>query len=459
VVDNKSGFMKLAHDAPGVSGLRGTVVSAQIASNTRNQAMTITAILDNMLPDGWLPRNQAGKGVRSHHLWVAIGLMVLCSLIYYADQAYLLGISQLNHSFFITVHDLHRTLFFIPIIYASSFFRVRGTLISSLAFLCVILPRALLISPYPDPLLRPLIFVIVAVFIGILIATQLNRIEREIKAAADLKAAYQELSQVHKQLEESQCQLIQAEKLTLLGEMAASFVHEAKNPIAAALVLTKMMSKSISRDTFSTEAALEYLSKIESSLARGSNLIQNVLDFSRKSAPTFELCNTNDVIDRTLELTAHLAKGQNIRIAREISSSIPEVKADSDQLQQVYLNLILNAIQAMPDGGNLNIRTYTDGSCWIKTEVQDTGYGISPQNMNNLFTPFFTTKEKGKGVGLGLAVCNDIIHRHQGKIEVQSKEGDGTSFIVYLPLCLDSGKEEIEGVKNKEESARVLRGV
>ena len=178
-----------------------------------------------------------------------------------------------------------------------------------------------------------------------------------------------------------------------------------------------------------------------------------------KSTPTFELCNTNDVIDRTLELTAHLAKGQNIKIAREISSSIPEVKADSDQLQQVYLNLILNAIQAMPDGGNLNIRTYTDGSCWVKTEVQDTGYGISPQNMNNLFTPFFTTKEKGKGVGLGLMVCNDIIRRHQGRIEVQSKEGDGTSFTVYLPLCLDSGKEEIEGFKNKEESARVLSGV
>ena len=132
------------------------------------------------------------------------------------------------------------------------------------------------------PAVRPLVFVIVAVFIGLLIATQLNRIERELKAAAELKAAYQELSQVHKQLEESQCQLIQAEKLTLLGEMAASFVHEAKNPIAAALVLTKMMSKSISRNAFSTEATLEYLSKIESSLARGSNLIQNVLDFSRK---------------------------------------------------------------------------------------------------------------------------------------------------------------------------------
>lgn len=459
MVDNKSDFMTLVPDTSEVSGCRDSVVSARITSDTRNRAATLFSILDSMLTNGWLPRNQIGKGVRSPHLWVATGLMVLCGLLYYADQAYLAGIAQLNHSFFTTVHDLHRTLFFIPIIYASSFFRVRGALISCLVFLCIILPRALLISPYPDPLLRPLVFVIVAVFIGLLIATQLNRIEREIKATAELKAAYQELSQVHKQLEESQCQLIQAEKLTLIGEMAASFVHEAKNPIAAALILTKMMSKSISKDAFSADIALEYLSKIESSLARGSNLIQNVLDFSRKSVPKLELCSTNDIIDRTLELTAHLAKGQNIKIDRELDFSIPEVMADSDQLQQVYINLILNAIQAMPDGGNLNIRTSTDGNCWVKAEIQDTGNGISPQNMSNLFTPFFTTKEKGKGVGLGLVVCNDIICRHQGRIEVQSKEGDGTVFTVYLPLGIDSDKDKIEGVNNKENSAEILSGV
>ena len=108
--------MKLAHDASGVSGFGATVVSAQIASNTGNQTMTIGLILDSMLTNGWLPRNQTGRGLRSPHLWVATGLMVLCSLIYYADQAYLLGIPQLNYSFFTTVHDLHRTLFFIPII-------------------------------------------------------------------------------------------------------------------------------------------------------------------------------------------------------------------------------------------------------------------------------------------------------------------------------------------------------
>lgn len=420
--------------------------------------MTLRAILDSMLTSGWLPRNQTARDARSPHLWIIVALMVVCTLIYYADQAPLVGIPQLSHSFFTTVHDLHRALFFIPIIYASLLFRVRGSLITSFAFLCIVLPRALLISPYPDPLLRPLVFVTIAAFTSLLIATQLNRIEKEIRSGAQLREAYQELSKAHKQLKESQDQLIRAEKLTLLGEMAASFVHEAKNPMAAALVLAKLLSKEISRDGFSKETTLEHLSEIESALARGSSLIQNVLDFSRKSAPRLELCEINDVIDGALELTAYSAKGQNIKVTRELNSSLPKVMADFDQLQQVYIDLILNAIQAMPEGGRLTIRTGTDGN-WFKTEVQDTGYGISPENMRKLFKPFFTTKDKGKGVGLGLFVCSEIIRRHQGRIEVQSKQGKGTTFTVYLPLRLETAEEKVEKVERGEEAAKIFTNV
>jgi len=320
------------------------------------------------------------------------------------------------------------------------------------------LPRALLISPYPDPLLRPLVIVAIAAFTSLLIATQLNRIEREIRTGAELGAAYQELSEAHKQLKESQDQLIRAEKLTLLGEMAASFVHEAKNPMAAALILTKLLNKEISRDSFSKETALGHLSQIESALARGSSLIQNVLDFSLKSTPRLELCEINEVIDGVLELTAYSTKGQNIKVTKELDSSPPRVRANSDQLQQVYINLILNAIQAMPEGGRLTIRTGTDGN-WFKTEVQDTGCGISPENMRKLFKPFFTTKDKGKGVGLGLFVCSEIIRRHQGRIEVQSKQGKGTTFTVYLPLHLETAEEKVEKVERGEEAAKIFTNV
>jgi len=141
----------------------------------------------------------------------------------------------------------------------------------------------------------------------------------------------------------------------------------------------------------------------------------------------------NDVVNRALDLAAHSAGLQNIQVIKELSPSLPKLMADFDQLQQVCTNLILNAIQAMPEGGRLTLSTSADNS-QVKVEVQDTGCGISPENMRKLFTPFFTTKGKGKGVGLGLAVAYGIIQRHQGKIEVQSKEGAGTTFTISIPL-------------------------
>jgi len=285
----------------------------------------------------------------------------------------------------------------------------------------VVLPRALLFSPYPNPLLRPLLFVTFASFIGLLLATHLNRIEKERKTRAELSAAYQELSEYDRHLQESQEQLIQAEKLTSLGQMAASIAHEVNNPLTGVLVYTQLLTKKIAGDNISKEIALDYLSKMESELTRSTRLIRNLLDFARQSPPTLSSIDLNDVINRALDLTAHSAELQNIEVIKELNSSLPKPMADFDQLQQVCTNLILNAVQAMPDGGRLTLRTMADTDSQLKIEVKDTGCGISPENMRKLFTPFFSTK--GKGVGLGLAVAYGIIQRHQGKIEVQSREG------------------------------------
>jgi len=162
---------------------------------------------------------------------------------------------------------------------------------------------------------------------------------------------------------------------------------------------------------------------MESELTRSTRLIRNLLDFARQSPPTLSSIDLNDVINRALDLTAHSAKLQNIEVIKELNSSLPKPMADFDQLQQVCTNLILNAVQAMPDGGRLTLRTMADNDSQLKIEVKDTGCGISPENMRKLFTPFFSTKGKGKGVGLGLAVAYGIIQGHQGKIEVQSREG------------------------------------
>jgi len=394
----------------------------------------------------WLSDEQRPRGMRSPHCWIIVALMAVLTFVYYVDRTSLASISPFNYSFFTGVHDVHRTLFFIPIVYAALVFGVWGSLITSFGFLCVVLPRALLFSPYADPIIRAVLFVIFLACIGVLVAMQLSRIESERKARAELDKAYKELSEYGKRLRENQEQLIQAEKLTSLGQMAASIAHEVNNPLAGVLVYTQLLAKKINSDKFSKEGALDYLSKMETELTRSTRLIRNLLDFARQSPPALRKVNVNDVLDRALDLAAHSAELQHIQVIKEPAPSLPELMADFDQLQQVCTNLILNAIQAMPEGGKLTLRTSVDDS-QLKIEVQDTGCGISPENIRKLFTPFFTTKGKGKGVGLGLAVAYGIIQRHQGKIEVQSKEGEGTLFTIYLPVHHQREEETSEKEK------------
>jgi two-component system NtrC family sensor kinase len=302
-----------------------------------------------------------------------------------------------------------------------------------------VLPRALLYSPYPDPLLRPFLFVAFATLISLLLALQLNRIEQERRAHAELSAAYQKLKKYHQQLKESQEQLVQAEKLSSLGQLAASVAHEVNNPLAGILAYTQLLLRKIDADDIDKDVALNYLTKIERETTHGSKLIRNLLDFSRQSPLTLNEVNINEVVNRAFDLVAHLAESHNIQVIKKLSPSLPKLIADFGQLQQVFTNIILNAIQAMPQGGKLTIQTSASDN-QVKVAVKDTGCGISPENMRKLFTPFYTTKEEVKGVGLGLAVAYGIIKCHHGTIEVQSKEGKGTIFTIKLPLSL--GEEE-----------------
>jgi len=232
-------------------------------------------------------------------------------------------------------------------------------------------------------------------------------------------------------LQTTQDELLRAEKLTSLGQLAASIAHEINNPLAGVLVYTQLLSKKVTGDTFKKEEALGYLSKMESEVGRCSRIIRNLLDFARQTEPMLRLLDINQVIEQVLAMVGHQAQLQNVEVVKEFNPSLPKVMADFDQLQQIFTNLTLNAIQAMPEGGRLTLRSSAvDGE--VRVDVQDTGYGISKENMGKLFTPFFTTKTKGKGVGLGLAVVHGIVERHKGRIKVQSDVGKGTTFSVYL---------------------------
>lgn len=248
--------------------------------------------------------------------------------------------------------------------------------------------------------------------------------EAERRKREELQQAYDEM----KQLQE---QLIQSEKMASLGQMAAGVAHEINNPISGVLVYLHMIMKDLEDNQIDRKQALKFLGDSRDELKRCSKIIKSLLDFSRQSHPRLTPVNLGGILDETFEILAHKAKLQDIEVIWNVDPGIPSIQADPDQLKQVFLNLLLNAIQAMPRGGRLTIHASQAGDK-VRVDIEDTGFGISAGNIAKLFTPFFTTKEKGEGVGLGLAMAYGIIKRHGGDILVSSSQKEGTTFSVVL---------------------------
>ena len=382
-------------------------------------------------PIEWLSEEGSSKRARNLHLPILLVLFSILAFIYYIDQTPLIKRWPFNNTFFTGVHDLYRTLFLIPIIYAAFIFRLRGSLLTSLAFFGIILPRAFYFSPYPNPVLRPVISVALSAIIGVLVTVWLNRLGKERKARAELMTAYEEIQDYDRRLKENQAMLIQAEKLASMGQLSASIAHEINNPLSGVLIYTNLLSKKIAKGDLDKEVLLNYLSKIDFELTRSTHLIGSLLAFARQSEPIMEKVDVNKILIRALDITIPAGSRNEIKVEKELHA-LPEVTADSDQLQQVFINLIMNAVQAMPEGGNITFLTFVENS-QVKICVKDTGCGIPPENMGKIFTPFFSTKKDVKGVGLGLPVSYGIMQRHHGKIEIESKVGEGSSFTVCLP--------------------------
>ena len=258
-----------------------------------------------------------------------------------------------------------------------------------------------------------------------------------------LKQARKELEDYGRVLEEKveertqeltkmQDHLIQSEKLASMGQLAASIAHEVNNPLSGVLIYNQLIAKKVARGDFTREAILDYLSKMEHELSRSTKLIRNLLDFAVQSEPKIKEVNINDVLNRALELAIHAGSKENTGVEKDLRP-LPTFMVDPDQLEQVFVNLIMNALQAMPTGGNLTLRTFMENQT-LKIAVQDTGYGIPPENLSKIFTPFFSTKKEVKGVGLGLSVVYGIIQGLKGRIEVESKVGEGTTITVCLPI-------------------------
>jgi len=227
------------------------------------------------------------------------------------------------------------------------------------------------------------------------------------------------------QLEE---QLVQTEKLTSLGLLAAGVAHEVNTPLAVISNYIQMLAKQLP----SNDPRQKLTDKIVKQTFRASEIVNNLLNFSRTGGAALKEVNLNQVIDETLTLVTHPFRAGNVQVIKNLEADLPGILGSSNRLQQVFLNLFLNAKDAMPSGGMLEVRTAAHNGT-VEIEVADTGMGIQRENLARVFDPFFTTKATGRGTGLGLSVSYGIIKEHAGKVEVRSTPGKGTSFRLEFP--------------------------
>jgi signal transduction histidine kinase len=254
-----------------------------------------------------------------------------------------------------------------------------------------------------------------------------------LAAAFDQMA--ERLSQREKELKESQAVLRRADRLSSLGLLTAGLAHEIRNPLVAIRTFTQLLPERYEDAEFREGFQGLALKEVD----RICGLISELLSFARPSKPNVAPENVNDVVDNVARILEAQTKERNVEIIRDFGENLPKVWIDREQMKQVFMNLILNAIQAMRDGGDITISTRAvtrseaqPSGEFVQVEINDTGVGIPEENLQHIFDPFFTSKDEGSG--LGLAVSHQIVQEHGGFVTVQSTVGKGTSFFVHVPV-------------------------
>ena len=248
-----------------------------------------------------------------------------------------------------------------------------------------------------------------------------------------------ETLQIQKELEQTQVQLLQAEKMASLGKLAAGVAHQINNPLGGIILFAGLMLEEYDLE----EAAREDLNRILRDAERCKDTVKELLEFARQTRHEMRPLDINEAIVRTLFLLENQTLFQNIEIMRQLDDGIPPVRGDSQQLNHLFMNIILNAAQAMQGSGKLTVSTKrgpNDNRAHIA--IADTGPGIPPDVMPQIFDPFFTTKEEGEGTGIGLSLVYGIVENHGGTIRAVNREPNGTCFFIELPLSTPEDEED-----------------
>jgi two-component system NtrC family sensor kinase len=279
---------------------------------------------------------------------------------------------------------------------------------------------------------------------------------------ADLRKYREELQQWNQTLEErvakrseqlaeAQAKLIQSTKLAAVGELAAGLAHELNNPLAGIYAFLQVFAETIrlhglrNLNDEEVEGFQKNLVYVEREIQRCKSIVGSLLTFARVSEKHFVLLNLDEVIRDALGFMQSNLKKDNVRVVTNFAEHLPPVLGDANELQQVFLNIIVNARKAMPGGGLLTVSTEADGKS-VRASITDTGEGIAPEIRDRIFDPFFTTRKPGEGTGLGLSISYGIIKDHNGEILVESAPGQGSAFIIVLPVSEEANAPAHSGM-------------
>lgn len=298
------------------------------------------------------------------------------------------------------------------------------------------------------------------------LARAFNRMTRSLKEANEEIRGWSDslekrIKEKTEQLKQAQKHILFVEKMASLGKLSAAVAHELNNPLAGVLNYTKLVQKKIRKRGDGLKNAQDILDDLEviaSETMRCGNIVKNLLLFTREGKQEYQPCNLNEILTQSLKLVQHQLEMQGIEAVLELDDRIEQMYCYPDQLKQAFLALFVNAIEAMPDGGKLHVRTrlHPEIQC-VEITISDTGVGIRPEDLPHIFEPFFTTKDEMSGTGLGLSVVYGIVRQHKGSIDVQSEVNHGTTFVIRIPanpekmVRCEERNELIEQLTKKQE--------
>ncbi len=361
---------------------------------------------------------------RGHHL--ARGAVILAGT---AGIATLHFVTDASH---LALHEIYNYLCYVPIIFAAYWYGAWGGIVAATLTAALFVPHIRSAwtgnAAYSASLYAQVVaFHVLGATVGLLVGAQRRLATRYGAAASSLERANRELRESHEHLR-------RVDRLSALGEIAAGLAHEIKNPLASVKGATEIIAARVKAD--SPEAEFAGIATRE--IARLEGLVGEFLSYAGPQAPTFRLEDTHDIVIRVVALLHAEAEKKGVHVVSERPAYLPRVALDREQITQVVLNVVLNAIQATERQGEVRIHESAEGP-WVVIDVIDQGSGIEPSNAERIFNPFFTTKPRG--TGLGLAISQRIVQAHRGTIEMRPRSPMGSTFRIRLPQSGEAAGE------------------